>query len=500
EQALGIFVASSTSHNRTSAAIGDAFPGAARRVREEVPFSSERKWSGLILDDPGGGAYVLGAPESLESALSDGRGMDDGRVGAWTAQGLRVLLFAFGPGVTTFSDPEAPNLPKHLVPLGLIALRDELRQDAGETLRAFAGAGIALKIISGDHPATVTTLARQAGVEVKEDEQVITGLDLDGLDERGYERVADDAMIFARVSPSQKEKLVTALQRRGRYVAMIGDGVNDVPALKHANVAVAMRSGSDVARGIADLVLLDDAFTKLPATFHEGQRVRNGLRTTMNLFFTRTLYTILIVLVTALGGAAFPIPLRHGALVSALAVGLPAFALTIWARPGKVARRALPEVFDVVVPAGVTIAAMGLAVYHVFLAVTDDIDLAQSALTTMTMLCGFALIPFLRPPTKAWVGATGLVGDWRPTFFAGLMLIVFLGVLFVPPMQVFWELEPLPLWTYPAMVLVVPLWALTVRLLWRSCLMKRLRQFGSTGWRALVVTNTHQKPRRMTTS
>jgi cation-transporting P-type ATPase E len=367
-----------------------------------------------------------------------------------------------------------------------------LQADARETMRGFTEAGVALRVISGDHPNTVAALARQAGIDAR-DGQILTGSDLSGLDDAGYERAATSATIFARVTPDQKEELIKALQRCGKYVAMIGDGVNDVPALKRADVAVAMRSGSDVARGAADLVLTENAFTSLPATFQEGQRVRNGLGVTIQLFLTRALYTILIIFVTALGGEAFPVALRHGALLSALAVGMPAFALTFWATPGRVERRMLLAVFDVVAPAGVTIALFGLGTYHIFLRATDDVPLAQSALTTVTMLCGLAFILYLRPPTAAWVAVAHLSRDRRPAILAGLMLALFIAVLIVPPLQFFWELEPLPLWAYPVIALLVPLWAMTVRFVWRRRLATRLRRRAATAWQRVARKERPQR-------
>jgi cation-transporting P-type ATPase E len=254
-----------------------------------------------------------------------------------------------------------------------------------------------------------------------------------------------------------------------------------------------MRSGSDVARGAADLVLTENAFTSLPATFQEGQRVRNGLGVTIELFLTRALYTILIIFVTALGGEAFPVALRHGALLSALAVGMPAFALTFWATPGRVERRMLPAVFDVVAPAGVTIALFGLGTYHIFLRATDDVPLAQSALTTVTMLCGLAFILYLRPPTAAWVAIADLSRDRRPAILAGLMLALFIAVLIVPPLQFFWELEPLPLWAYPVIALLVPLWAMTVRFVWRRRVATRLRRRAATAWQRVARKDRPQR-------
>ncbi|MEX2314419.1 MAG: HAD-IC family P-type ATPase, partial [Thermomicrobiales bacterium] len=281
QRALGDFVASSASMNRTASAIAASFPGSVRRLRHEAPFDSDRKWSALsFADDIDQKTYVLGAPEVLLPFLRAGTRFDDRCVDEWTSQGLRVLLFAASADVTAIADPLVPHLPVDLFPLGLIALRDELRADARETIDHFVQAGISLKLISGDHVNTVTTLARQAGIAVNADDQIVSGWQLEGLSDDEYEEIAQRGVIFGRVTPQQKERLVSALRRRDHYVAMIGDGVNDVPALKHAQVAIAMRSGTAVTRSISDVILLDDSFAALPDAFMEGQRIRNGLETT----------------------------------------------------------------------------------------------------------------------------------------------------------------------------------------------------------------------------
>ena len=154
-------------------------------------------------------------------------------------------------------------------------MSDALRPEARETLRGFQEMGIQLKLISGDHPQTVAALAKQAGLDTNA--QVVSGLELDQLDETAFAQVAEEATIFGRITPQQKKRLVRALRNRGHYVAMIGDGVNDVLSLKQANLGIAMHSGSQATRSVADLVLLDDSFAALPVAFREGQRITNGM-------------------------------------------------------------------------------------------------------------------------------------------------------------------------------------------------------------------------------
>jgi phosphoglycolate phosphatase-like HAD superfamily hydrolase len=246
--------------NRTSEALVAALGGQPRRVLEEVPFSSARKWSALLIDDQPAlrGTYVLGAPEMLAPSARPPQELL-AKANEWTTSGLRVLLFAYWPDAATLHDREGePRLPVGLVPLGLVSLGDELRPGAHQTLAGFAEAGIQLKILSGDSPSTVLALARQAGLAP--DSRAVSGLELADLDSTRLGEVASENTVFGRVTPSQKEQLVQALRDRGHYVGMIGDGVNDVLSLKQANLGIAMHSGSQAARAVADLILLDDRF------------------------------------------------------------------------------------------------------------------------------------------------------------------------------------------------------------------------------------------------
>src|ERR671933_916439 len=209
--------------------------------------------------------------------------------GEWTASGLRGLLVPLRPDAApVHAGAGEPRLPDGLVPLGLVSLSDELRPDAQQTLAGFAEAGIQLKILSGDSPSTVLALARQAGLAP--DSRAISGLELADLDEPRLGEVASEITVFGRVTPSQKEQLVLALRGRGHYVAMIGDGVNDVLSLKRANLGIAMHSGSQAARAVADLILLDDRFGVLPEAFAQGQRIVSGMLDILKLFLSRILY------------------------------------------------------------------------------------------------------------------------------------------------------------------------------------------------------------------
>lgn len=459
QTALGDFTASASSENRTSEAIRAAFPRSKRTIRGEAPFSSQRKWSALAFDD---GVYVLGAPEMLLPAIASG----DDLKASWadeTAGGFRVLLFARAPAGSHLSADD-PQLPAGLEAIGVVTLRDELRAEARDTITQFTRAGIGLKIISGDSPDTVAALARQAGFTP--DMKSVSGLTLDQLDDRQLKVVAEESTVFGRITPQQKERLVRLLRGRGRHVAMIGDGVNDVLALKQADLAIAMRSGSQVARSVADIVLLDDSFATLPKAFIEGQRVRRGMFDIIKLFLVRTLSVALVILAATLVGSAFPTTPRQNGALAFLTVGIPTIALAAWARPKQTPRRLVWSSGYFVATAALSIALVTFGVYEFFLAV-DDVMTARTAMTTTAILCGVLMLPFTQPPNEWFVGGAQLNGDWRVGALAAVMLALYGVIVGFEPVRHFYELKSLSVFSYALILPAVAGWALGMRWFWR---------------------------------
>ena len=490
-QALGDLAANVTSGNRTNAAIAQACPGQKRSVAGEVPFSSARKYSALAFDDPDRrGTYVLGAPEVLQPALSyallaetsafpeSGAGLYhqaavEEQIASWADQGLRVLVFAAKEEVVSLTGEDGqPQLPDGLIPFGLVSLSEELRPDAQTTLSAFSQAGVRLKIISGDSPRTLATVARQVGFPTPA--KVVSGLDLEQMSPDEFAQAAREGDIFGRITPVQKERLVQALRNAGHYVAMVGDGVNDVLALKRANLAVAMQGGSQATRAVADMVLMENSFAALPAAFREGQRIIRGMQDVLRLFLARTLYMTLLILGAAVAGVAFPVTPKHNSVLALLTVGIPTLALAVWAQPGELPRSVLRSVWHFVASAAFTVAVVGLAVYLGFLLTMGNEDAAQSALTTVTVLCGLVLISFVEPPTPAWVGGDVLSGDRRPAFLALGMLAAFVVILLVPALRGFFELRLLPPLDYVLIGAMVIVWGFALRFAWRKRLFERL--------------------------
>jgi cation-transporting ATPase E len=499
-QRLGDFIASSTAGNATSKAIGVACPGQQHEVQEEIPFSSAYKWSGLTLDgDTMHGIYILGAVEMLEPSLSN---LDHEQlqelVKDASEKGLRVLLFASTSEVVPLRDRnDQPTLPVGLIPLGLVILRDQLRPDAQETLTSFTEAGIQFKIISGDNPQTVAALAKQVGLY---DVIAISGLELAKMDSAQFSQAAAETTIFGRITPQQKEQLVQTLRDHGHYVAMTGDGVNDVLSLKKAHLGIAMESGSQATRNVADIVLLKDSFSSLPHAFREGQRIRHGMQDILSLFLSRVLYIALLIMMILMIGE-FPVVPKQVSILTLLTVGVPTIVMAIWEYPQTSIEKGLGHsLWQFVLPAAITIGGIALFVYlgeyYVTLAVRmipfwDGIKqelseagnlaasviparvAAQSSLTTFSVLCGILLILFIEPPSKFWVGGHELRGDKRFIFLALAMFVAYALLVAIPPLRNLFDLTLLGFFDYLFIGLLVVVWIFVVRWFWRSHLLDR---------------------------
>ncbi|MGY1886505.1 MULTISPECIES: HAD-IC family P-type ATPase [unclassified Blastococcus] len=494
---VGSLARSTAAPNLTTTALADSLPGRAWTVHEEIPFSSSLRWSAVRADD---GVHVLGAPDRLAPHLS-GPPLTEA-VGARTDQGLRVLVVARAAAHAPLRDDAGrPRLPA-LEPVALVSLADELRPDVPETIARFAGGGIDLKVVSGDDARTVAALARQAGLDAG---VPVTGAELDGMTDAELDRLAVRATVFGRIAPEQKERLVDALRRQGRYVAMIGDGVNDARALKRAHVGVAMGSGSAVARDVADIVLTEDSLGALLPAQHEGRRIIDGIGTSMQVFLSRVATQGLVILAVTMLGLGFPYsPANVG--LTLLTVGVPTLFLTAWARPTAPDPDLLPNLGRFVVPAAVVTAAGGVALYayhYTFLfeglgrtgtpaevlaaferytgLSSDDVGFAeaaatigaQTALSTFVSFAAFLLILFLKPPNRWFAAWTRPDGDKRPAILVAGLAAVFTGGLFVPAVSDYFGLtgaaDPVFFTVLPALVL----WFLVLSAAYRFRVLER---------------------------
>jgi cation-transporting ATPase E len=460
--ALGRYSASVSVSNKTNDAIREAIPGDAIETSSEVTFDSARKWSGLVFNGDGA-FYVLGAPEVMRDFVEISPEAPD--TAQWTKQGLRVLLFARARDTTTVPGSEKdPRLPEDMEALGYVVLRDELRANVEDIIKRFGEGGITLKVISGDSPETVAALALQAGVP--ESDKTISGQELRSLHGADLERVAEEMTVFGRVTPEDKERLVQALKRRGHYVAMTGDGVNDVPALKASQVAIAMGAGSSVTRSVADLLLLENAFSVLPAAFEEGQRIRKGMEAIIRVFLIRTFAVALIVFGAALLTREFPVTPRHTAIWAALTVGLPSLAIAAWARRGSTRTFMLPSSLPFVVPAALSIGLIGLGLYELQLD-WENADAARTSLTAMAVMAGASVIPYAQDSPRDWMTKQGLLNDRRTVILAVVMVLLFWASMLIEPFRKFYELEPLGVDGIALVVLAYLLWLGLIVGYWR---------------------------------
>jgi magnesium-transporting ATPase (P-type) len=388
--ALGRFAASAGDRNRTLETVAEAFPAQPGRVGGEVPFSSQWKWSGLRL---GGASYVLGAPDILAAsgALQLPPGLAH-KLEEETAAGRRVVAFGSSPDPLPDDPEHVP--PPRLAPLALVVLEETLRPDAAETIAFIREEGIDLKLISGDARATVTAVAYAVGVS--REAGVIEGPDLPD-DPEALAEAAQRHTIFCRIAPEQKRTLVEALRASGRYTAMIGDGVNDVPALKQARLAVAMGSGTQVTKGVADVVLLKDEFARLPQAVAEGRRIARNIHRLGRLYLTKSVYAAALILLVAVPGFAFPFLPRHLTLAAFLTIGIPSFVLALAPSDGPLYRgRLLRALAAFAVPAGLA-TALGsiLCFFLVDTVFGGSLGAGRTAATTTLIVLGLAFVLLL---------------------------------------------------------------------------------------------------------
>jgi cation-transporting ATPase E len=462
---LGRYCSSVSIGNRSTEAIAAAMGEPAHSLSNEVQFDSLRRWSAVsFFDTEQPGVFVLGAPEILAQRIGDSARFD--LVGQWVERGLRVLLLAHESRVASIEYVNGePRLPELLVPLGYVVLRDELRPGAHDVIARFFDTGIAVKVISGDHPLTVAALAREAGIP--DADYALAGDELPMDDPQALAVVADETVVFGRVVPDQKERIIEALKSRGRYVAMIGDGVNDVPAMKRAHVSIAMRAGSPVTRGIADIILLNDSFASLPSAFSEGRRIRAGMEMIIRIFLVRTLSVALIILGAAILASEFPLTPRHTAILSTVTVGTPALFLAAWAKPTPTNRYLIPASGLFVIPAAVTLGIMGVAVYEFELARSDSVADARTLLTAAAAAAGVMLIPFVDDEPSAWMTVRGLIHPARTAVLGVCMLVSFGLAMALELPREFYELTVVNWRAWLIATTALTGWIVTLHFLWR---------------------------------
>ena len=328
--------------NATADALRKRFPSRNDlKLIHAIPFSSDRKYSGAVFE--GRGTYLMGAaqflfPEGNEELLE--------HCSSYAQEGYRILVLAHSEQET-----KGTERPTGLEPLGLFLITDVIREEAPDTLAFFDSQGVDLKVISGDDPVTVSAIAKKAGL--KNANHYIDATTIKTSEE--MQRAIAECSVFGRVTPQQKKQMVQALQSQKHTVAMTGDGVNDVLALKEADCSIAMAAGSDAAKNIANVVLLDSNFGAMPHIVNQGRRVVNNIRSAASMFLIKTIFSVLLSLITIFFGDAYPFEPIQMSLISACAVGIPTFLLTQENNYNKIDHTFLRHVFMNAFPAAVTI-------------------------------------------------------------------------------------------------------------------------------------------------
>lgn len=422
KQVLGALGASDPRPNASLQAIIDTYPEAAGwQCTGTLPFSSARKYSGATFDegDGRGTTWLLGAPD----VLLDGQDPALTEIEHLNEQGLRVLLLARADG--GLDSPEVAGKAK---PTALVVLEQRLRPDAHDTLAYFAEQNVAVKVISGDNAVSVGAVARKLGLAGAEHTLDARRLPTDPDD---MATAMEQNAVFGRVTPQQKRDMVAALQSRGHTVAMTGDGVNDVLALKDADIGVSMGSGSEATRAVAQIVLLNNSFATLPSVVAEGRRVIGNITRVATLFLTKTVYSVLLAVLVVCFQVEYPFLPRHLTLLSTLTIGVPAFFLALAPNKERAQPNFVRRVMRYAIPSGVIAAAATFTTYVVarhHYAGSGALSAETSAATLTLFLVSMWVLAIIARPYTVWrlclVAAMGLsfllvlVVPWLQDFFA----------------------------------------------------------------------------------
>nr|WSX22332.1 HAD-IC family P-type ATPase [Streptomyces tubercidicus] len=423
-QVLGALGESDPRPNASLQAVIATYPADGRwRCTRSLPFSSARKYSGASFNGPDGesSTWLLGAPDVLLPSGDHRLTETD----ALNAQGLRVLLLA--RAVRELDDPE---VTRDVRPAALVVLEQRLRPDAPDTLRYFEDQGVRAKVLSGDNAVSVGAVAGKLGLpgaDAPVDARALSG-------ERGAMAAEIEAgAVFGRVTPQQKRDMVAALQSRSHTVAMTGDGVNDVLALKDADIGVAMGSGSEATRAVAQIVLLNNSFAALPSVVAEGRRVIGNITRVATLFLTKTVYSVLLAILVACWQIPYPYLPRHLTLLSTLTIGIPAFFLALAPNKERARPHFVRRVMRYAIPSGLI---AGIAAFTTYLLARsyytgpDALSAETSAATLTLFLTAIWVLAIIARPYTWWRIALVLT-----------MALAFLIVLATPWLQTFFALR-----------------------------------------------------------
>ncbi|MBI5310450.1 MAG: HAD-IC family P-type ATPase [Actinobacteria bacterium] len=420
--ALARYAATTPERNASLAAIAEAHPGEPEQFDGRVPFSSRRRWSALRIGDE---TLVLGAPERF--ALGPLIDVAERH----TMAGRRVLALAHGDVPIEPPGPDAPP-PAGLRTIGLVVLGERLRPETRAMVEFLTGEGVQLKVLSGDAPHTVAAIARDAGIPGAEN--ALAGAELPEDPDELRARAVETAVV-GRVSPEDKRRFVQALTDAGHYVAMVGDGVNDVPALKASRLAIAQGSGAQMAKSVADVVLVGGDFAVIPPMVDQGRQALRNLQRVAKLYVTKSAFAAFLILLVGVTATAYPLLPRHFSLAATITIGVPTFFLALAPSTGPWQTQGFArEVAHFAVPAG-TLVGVGVLASYLFALEVLELPLIEARTVAITVLVALGLYLILV------LEATGLRRRNIVSLSALALGGVFAATLLAPPLREFFALS-----------------------------------------------------------
>ncbi len=429
---------SSPTNNAIQEALGDA---RKLSIEREVPFSSARKWSAISVDDS---AWFFGAPEILFAKNLDAEMYGEAKKIAKTGKRVLVLMYAD-------KLPKRRELAENLTPKALVVLSEKIRSDAAETMKYFAGQGVDIKVISGDSPLTVGAVARQVGIANDEPFDARKLPD----DTKKWPEILRKYAVFGRVQPEQKRQIAKTLQAEGHVVAMTGDGVNDALALKDADIGIAMNSGAGATKAVAELILLDNKFSRMPNVLAEGRRVIANIERVANLFVIKNVYSLVLSLMVTVAGLPYPYLPSQMTVISALTIGAPAFLLALAPNSRRYQPGFLKRVLRFAIPVGIVGAVEMMLNYTIVTHLQVTSEQAGTSTSIVIMMIGIWVLVCLARPLRIW-----------KILLIVVVAVAFVGVLWIPWLarnfgySVDWE-------TIPIALIVGTIGAGIVEFIWR---------------------------------